>query len=68
MFIAFVDIVLVGSVKVRDVYRVSKLHGLPFVNLVNEQGRFIEAVKPWAGMFVLSLTLDPERKAQNEGS
>ncbi|MDR2570985.1 MAG: isoleucine--tRNA ligase, partial [Oscillospiraceae bacterium] len=35
-----------------DDARVCKLYGMPFVNLVDEQGKFIEAVTPWTGMFV----------------
>jgi len=35
-----------------DDARVCKLYGLPFVNPVDEQGKFVEAVTPWAGMFV----------------
>ncbi|MEI6603265.1 MAG: isoleucine--tRNA ligase [Clostridia bacterium] len=31
---------------------VGKKFDLPFVQLVNEQGRFVEAVTPWAGVFV----------------
>jgi isoleucyl-tRNA synthetase len=34
-----------------DDYSVGKAYDLPFVQLVNEQGKFIEPVK-WAGMFV----------------
>lgn len=35
-----------------DDARVGKENDLPFVQLVNEQGNFVEAVTPWAGMFV----------------
>lgn len=35
-----------------DDARVGRENDLPFVQLVNEQGNFVEAVKPWAGMFV----------------
>jgi len=35
-----------------DDARVGKIYDLPFVQLVNEQGNFVEAVTPWAGMFV----------------
>ena len=35
-----------------DDARVGKLYDLPFVQLVNEQGNFVDAVTPWAGMFV----------------
>ncbi|MCL2399436.1 MAG: isoleucine--tRNA ligase [Defluviitaleaceae bacterium] len=35
-----------------DDNRVCKKYGLPFVNLVDEQGCFVESVTPWAGMFV----------------
>lgn len=35
-----------------DDARVGGDNDLPFVQLVNEQGKFIECVKPWAGMFV----------------
>ena len=35
-----------------DDARVCRQYGLPFVNPVDEQGRFVEEVTPWAGMFV----------------
>jgi len=35
-----------------DDARVCKQFGLPFVNPVDEQGRFVDAVTPWAGVFV----------------
>jgi len=35
-----------------DDARVCKDFGLPFVNSVNEQGRFVTEITPWAGMFV----------------
>lgn len=35
-----------------DDAKVGKAHDLPFVQLVNEQGRFIDAVTPWKGVFV----------------
>ena len=35
-----------------DDARVGKKYDLPFVQLVNEQGNFVDAVTPWAGMFV----------------
>ena len=35
-----------------DDARVGRENGLPFVQLVNTQGRFVDAVTPWAGMFV----------------
>ena len=35
-----------------DDSRVGKENDLPFVNLVNTQGRFVDAVEPWKGMFV----------------
>lgn len=35
-----------------DDARVGREYGLPFVQLVDEQGRFVEAVKPWKGVFV----------------
>ena len=35
-----------------DDARVGKKYDLPFVQLVNEQGNFVECVTPWAGMFV----------------
>lgn len=40
-----------------DDARVGKINDLPFVQLVNEQGEFVEDVKPWKGMFVK--TADP---------
>src|SRR5690606_8978578 len=35
-----------------DDAKVGRQYDLPFVQLVNEQGEFVEAVKPWKGMFV----------------
>ncbi len=35
-----------------DDARVGRENNLPFVQLVNTQGRFVDAVTPWAGMFV----------------
>jgi isoleucyl-tRNA synthetase len=35
-----------------DDNRVGKKYGLPFIQLVNLQGRFVEDAKPYAGMFV----------------
>jgi isoleucyl-tRNA synthetase len=35
-----------------DDAKVGKANDLPFVQLVNEQGNFVEAVTPWKGMFV----------------
>ncbi|NJD03656.1 MAG: isoleucine--tRNA ligase [Ruminiclostridium sp.] len=35
-----------------DDARVGKANNLPFVQLVNEQGKFVESVIPWKGMFV----------------
>ena len=35
-----------------DDARVGRENNLPFVQMVNTQGRFIDAVTPWAGMFV----------------
>ncbi len=35
-----------------DDAKVGKANDLPFVQLVNEQGEFVEAVAPWKGMFV----------------
>ncbi len=35
-----------------DDSRVGKENDLPFVNLVNPQGRFVDSVEPWKGMFV----------------
>lgn len=35
-----------------DDARVGREYDLPFVQLVNEQGRFVEDVKPWKGVFV----------------
>ncbi len=35
-----------------DDARVGKAYGLPFVQLVDEQGKFTEAVTDWAGVFV----------------
>ncbi|MCR4434290.1 MAG: isoleucine--tRNA ligase [Clostridiales bacterium] len=41
-----------------DDARTGRANNLPFVQLVNEQGRFVEAVKPWKGVFVKDA--DPE--------
>lgn len=35
-----------------DDSRVGKKYDLPFVQLVDERGRFVESVTPWAGVFV----------------
>ena len=35
-----------------DDAKVGKANDLPFVQLVNEQGKFVESVIPWKGMFV----------------
>ncbi len=35
-----------------DDARVGREHNLPFVQMVNTQGKFVEEVTPWAGMFV----------------
>ena len=35
-----------------DDARVGKIYDLPFVQLVDERGNFVESVTPWAGMFV----------------
>jgi len=40
-----------------DDAKVGKKYDLPFVQLVNEQGNFVDAVEPWKGMFVK--TADP---------
>ncbi len=41
-----------------DDSRVGRDNDLPFVQMVNEQGEFVEAVKPWKGRFVKDA--DPE--------
>ena len=41
-----------------DDAKVGRANDLPFVQLVNEQGRFVESVTPWKGMFVKDA--DPE--------
>jgi isoleucyl-tRNA synthetase len=35
-----------------DDARIAKIYDLPFLQLVNEQGNFVECVTPWAGIFV----------------
>ena len=35
-----------------DDAKVGREYDLPFVQLVNEQGEFIDSVEPWKGMFV----------------
>lgn len=40
-----------------DDAKVGRANDLPFVQLVNEQGNFVDAVEPWKGMFVK--TADP---------
>ncbi len=35
-----------------DDAKVGRANDLPFVQLVNEQGEFIDSVEPWSGMFV----------------
>lgn len=41
-----------------DDARVGRAYDLPFVQLVNEQGRFVDAVEPWKGVFAKDA--DPE--------
>jgi len=41
-----------------DDARVGREYDLPFVQLVNEQGKFVDAVTPWKGVFVKDA--DPE--------
>ncbi|MAF12422.1 isoleucine--tRNA ligase [Candidatus Poribacteria bacterium] len=36
----------------QDDYDVGREHGLPVVQLVNTEGAFVDAVEPWAGVFV----------------
>ncbi len=35
-----------------DDARVGKLYDLPFIQLVDEQGKFVDSVEPWKGVFV----------------
>lgn len=35
-----------------DDARVANKYNLPFIQLVNEQGKFVDSVKPWANVFV----------------
>ena len=35
-----------------DDAQAGRKYGIPFIQLVNEAGEFVECVKPWAGMFV----------------
>ena len=35
-----------------DDARVARKYNLPFIQLVNEQGGFVDSVEPWAGIFV----------------
>ncbi|WP_058485580.1 isoleucine--tRNA ligase [Defluviitalea phaphyphila] len=41
-----------------DDARVGRIYDLPFVQLVNEQGKFVDEVTPWKGVFVKDA--DPE--------
>lgn len=41
-----------------DDAKVGRIYDLPFVQLVNEQGKFVDAVTPWKGVFVKDA--DPE--------
>jgi len=41
-----------------DDYRTCQEYGVPLVHLVDEQGRFVDAVTDWAGMFVIDA--DPQ--------
>ena len=47
-----------------DDYQVGKVENLPFVQPVNEQGRFTEEITPWAGKFIKEA--DPEILADLE--
>ncbi|GAA0180781.1 isoleucine--tRNA ligase [Clostridium sediminicola] len=35
-----------------DDNQIGKKYGLPLINLVNAEGKFVEEVEPWAGLFV----------------
>ncbi len=35
-----------------DDYNVGQKYGFPFVHLVNDEGKFVDAVEPWKGLFV----------------
>lgn len=48
-----------------DDARVGRAYDLPFVQLVNEQGRFVDSVTPWKGLFVKEA--DPDIIKQLDG-
>ncbi len=50
-----------------DDSRVGKDNDLPFVQMVNEQGEFIEEVKPWKGRFVKDVDPDIIKDLDSRG-
>lgn len=48
-------------------YKVSQEYGLPMLHLVDETGRFVDAVTDWAGMFVKEADKEIIRKLREEG-
>lgn len=50
-----------------DDYSVGKAYNLPFVQMVNEQGKFIEPLK-WAGTFVKDADADIIKQLKEDGS
>lgn len=50
-----------------DDYQVGKRYDLPVLQLVDEQGRFVKEVTPWAGMFVKQADPAITRSLKEEG-
>ena len=51
-----------------DDNRIAKQYNLPFIQLVNEQGGFLESVTPWAGVFVKKADPSIIKYLQNSGN
>ena len=50
-----------------DDYKVCQRYGIPLVHTVDEQGKFIDAVTDWAGMFVMDANPQIIRKLRHDG-
>ena len=50
-----------------DDYKVCQEYGLPMLHLVDEQGRFVDSVTDWAGMFVMDADKHIIKKLRKDG-
>ncbi len=50
-----------------DDYKVCQEYGLPMLHLVDEQGKFVDSVSDWAGMFVKDADREITRKLRRDG-